>query len=613
MTDLKPVVTMLKAFIFALPAVLLFEAIYKLFISAIIRPLLSFIFQRIFDMTGTSVVYNEGIFLSLLQIPGIIAFVLSMLLMALFIYYEFSVLFLFLYYRLQGDEIALPKAMKLALPTLRSLKGLGIIGFTFYSVGLLPLMHLGLCPTILSQTTIPRFITGELMKTIPGTLLVIFGFLILVFYFFRWLFVLPSMIFGQNRFKEARGTSLQLMKHGGNVLLVFLGVYFLIWVVLFIYPAMVPTYFPGVTGSGPIDLIRYIVTRHTIVPMLANLLVWILRVCLSSVLIAFLIKWYIYQNGAVAIDTASLPLINRYTGKTWETFKKAARGTIHRLIPAMGKVRRSSFVQRNRKKLTIGGIVVVGFCLVYIFYSPGQLHDPIVIGHRGSNVGVENTIEAVQGAIDAGADYAEIDILLSKDSVPMVIHDSDLSRLAGENKEVGDLTAEELGELTLSSNGATGKISTLAEMLDYTEGKINLVVELKEHGKETEDVAQKTGEVIEEKNAGNRCIFMSQEYDLVESMKRYHPDYQVGYCIYGNVGRLSASELRELGVDFLTVEENMVSQDFIRKCNRAWLPVYVWTVNNTDAMQNYLETGALGIITDMPGEARTIVDQYKQN
>ena len=78
-----------------------------------------------------------------------------------------------------------------------------------------------------------------------------------------------------------------------------------------------------------------------------------------------------------------------------------------------------------------------------VFAAPPVLHAPIAIGHRGSLEGVENTLESVQGAIDAGADYAEIDILLSKDSIPMVIHDTNLSRLTGDSRNVYELTAAE--------------------------------------------------------------------------------------------------------------------------------------------------------------------------
>lgn len=93
------------------------------------------------------------------------------------------------------------------------------------------------------------------------------------------------------------------------------------------------------------------------------------------------------------------------------------------------------------------------------------------MGHRGSAQGVENTVEAVQGAIDAGADYAEIDVLLSKDNVPMVIHDADLSRLAGTRGGVYDFTAEELQSSPSPKTALPGASPRWRRCWDFAMGK----------------------------------------------------------------------------------------------------------------------------------------------
>ena len=71
-------------------------------------------------------------------------------------------------------------------------------------------------------------------------------------------------------------------------------------------------------------------------------------------------------------------------------------------------------------------------------------HQPWAIGHRGSAYAIENTIEAVRQAAIAHADYAEIDVQLSADGIPVVYHDPTLTRLSGVNKKVEELTAEQL-------------------------------------------------------------------------------------------------------------------------------------------------------------------------
>ena len=188
---------------------------------------------------------------------------------------------------------------------------------------------------------------------------------------------------------------------------------------------------------------------------------------------------------------------------------------------------------------------------------------------------MENTLEAIQGAIDAGADYAEIDVLLSKDGVPMVIHDTSLARLAGDSRNVYELTAAELQALTLEQNGFRGRISTLEEVLEYCKGKIGLLIELKTHGHETKDAARQVAQAVEAQQAAGSCLFMSIDYSLVQAMNAIHPEYIIGYCVYGSVSSVDAEALLASGINFLTIEENMVSPRFVNRCLRAGLPVYV--------------------------------------
>lgn len=99
---------------------------------------------------------------------------------------------------------------------------------------------------------------------------------------------------------------------------------------------------------------------------------------------------------------------------------------------------------------------------------PQLLHPPVVIGHRGCIYETENTLAAVRAAGDYGAQYAEIDVQLSADGVPVVLHDGNLWRLAGENRNVADLTAEELTSLPLLPTGygqAGEHIPTLEQAL----------------------------------------------------------------------------------------------------------------------------------------------------
>src|SRR6185503_14444987 len=73
---------------------------------------------------------------------------------------------------------------------------------------------------------------------------------------------------------------------------------------------------------------------------------------------------------------------------------------------------------------------------------------PLILGHRGASaVAPENTLAAFSRAMSDGADGIEFDVRLSRDGVPVVIHDANLNRTAGVARRVSDLTAKELQEI----------------------------------------------------------------------------------------------------------------------------------------------------------------------
>lgn len=100
--------------------------------------------------------------------------------------------------------------------------------------------------------------------------------------------------------------------------------------------------------------------------------------------------------------------------------------------------------------------------------------------HRGlfNNEGAipENSLVAFQKAIDVGYGI-ELDVQLTKDTIPVVVHDYNLQRLTGENVLVSALTYEELCQYTLLDSHET--IPTLAEALKLIDGQVPIMVELK--------------------------------------------------------------------------------------------------------------------------------------
>ena len=102
---------------------------------------------------------------------------------------------------------------------------------------------------------------------------------------------------------------------------------------------------------------------------------------------------------------------------------------------------------------------------------------PRTVGHRGASaLAPENTLRAIELAIDFGLDLVEVDVYISSDGELVVIHDEDLRRVARRPESVAELTTAELARVDL---GHGQGVPSLADVLDLARGRIGVYVELK--------------------------------------------------------------------------------------------------------------------------------------
>jgi len=113
---------------------------------------------------------------------------------------------------------------------------------------------------------------------------------------------------------------------------------------------------------------------------------------------------------------------------------------------------------------------------------------PELVAHRGyASRYPENTLLAIQAAVEAGARFVEFDVLLSADLVPVLFHDHDLMRMCGKKGAVHDYTLSQLKNFSVSEFNRFGyryvenRITTLAEITQYLSGcqQVTAFVEVK--------------------------------------------------------------------------------------------------------------------------------------
>jgi glycerophosphoryl diester phosphodiesterase len=246
---------------------------------------------------------------------------------------------------------------------------------------------------------------------------------------------------------------------------------------------------------------------------------------------------------------------------------------------------------------------------------------PLIIAHRGASaVAPENTIAAFTAAIASGADGVEFDVRLSKDGIPVVVHDATLIRTAGINELVADRTADELSRVDAGSwfntahpsharaEFATEGIPSLRSVLQLLK-KISGPVYIEMKCETDEDVSGLVDAVcreVAESTLLERIIVKSFRLGVIPRTQAVLPGIRTAALFAPKVMRLLRKEkyliniARELGADHLSVHKALISRQLVKKAERAGMPVTVWTVNTPRWIQRSRKLGVFAVITNDP-------------
>lgn len=106
---------------------------------------------------------------------------------------------------------------------------------------------------------------------------------------------------------------------------------------------------------------------------------------------------------------------------------------------------------------------------------------PAIVAHRGASaIEAENTLQAFEAAIVAGADAVEFDVRMTADDVPVVLHDPDVARTTDGSGLVRHLSLSQVKALRIrTSNGQFTEIPTLLEVLAAVSGRVAVDIEIK--------------------------------------------------------------------------------------------------------------------------------------
>jgi len=228
------------------------------------------------------------------------------------------------------------------------------------------------------------------------------------------------------------------------------------------------------------------------------------------------------------------------------------------------------------------------------------MREPLIIGHRGASaVAPENTIAAFQAAIDADADGIEFDVRLSRDGVPVIIHDDTLYRTHGVRQRVNELTADELRRVD---------VPMLRELFELmAPNNLILCLEIKASAPELPDLCCR---LVDEFSFRERVIV--ECFDL-SVLKALDPWFKTAALFEPRIypDRNLIDRALAIGASVLALHYRLANPTLVEKAKSAGLKVVVWTVDDPAWIERARSMGIEALITNDPATMIEAADRIR--
>jgi len=232
------------------------------------------------------------------------------------------------------------------------------------------------------------------------------------------------------------------------------------------------------------------------------------------------------------------------------------------------------------------------------------LMPPKVISHRGrtSQKNQDNTLHSVQDAINLGIDMVEVDVRRSKDLEIICYHDEHI-----DGELISNLDYSEI--LSIDP-----KIPTLDQILWAAKDKIEIDVELKEHGYENEIIT-----LVLDYFDYEGFIMKSFSRSAVGRIKQLDSKIETGFLlgesydlkVYLDVLKeaFTGSIFKSEGVDFISPHYKVYEMGLMFQMSQKKLPIQLWTVNDPNLLEIAMKRDLHSVVTDIPEEALRIREE----
>ena len=558
-----------------------FELIYKLLSAAVMGPLLGVAFQAVMDVSGYPYLTTENIWDFLKHPLVIVVMILLALFICIFSMFDIGALIFLMDQSYHHQKVSLYQTVVFSFRNALRVAEPGNFLMAAVLFLLIPFLNIGVASSFVVAMPIPEFIMNHIEKN--KELLTLFWLVItgLAVLLLRWIYAFHYFTLRQCSFKEARLCSQRLSrKNKIKDIAALIGIQTIFYLCYALFAAV---------AILLVVFLKQVFRQIRIFDMVTLSTVWGMLVVILLIVTAL----------GTPVSYACISALYYFH------MEKREEALILVEAPAQPKEKKA------QKRIRIVEIVLllaaVSGCALFVYMSSTEKINPQieylrtmeVTAHRGASAYYpENTMAAFQGAVEMGADWIELDVQQSRDGKVFVMHDRNLKRTTGLDKNSWEVDWAEIAALDVGSHFgeefAGERIPLLSEVLEFAkENNIRMNVELKPSGYET-GFEKNVVDAILEADYLDFCVITSWNYQTLERVKAYCEEattvYVMGIAI-GNVNRLAAA-------DSFSMEASSVTPTMVSRVHNAGKQLYAWTVNTRKSINRMIDMNVDNIITD---------------
>ncbi len=257
-----------------------------------------------------------------------------------------------------------------------------------------------------------------------------------------------------------------------------------------------------------------------------------------------------------------------------------------------------------------------------------EIHErsgPLVVAHRGASLAYpENTLEAFEAAVAAGADVVELDVRMTADDVPVILHDLDVGVTTDGQGFVHTLTLSEVKRLDASrGRGPRTTVPTLDEAIEVLAGRAGINIEIKNLPGEAsfdsprEAAAEASVAALRRHRFPGFIVVSSFNWLAIERVRALDPDIPTGFLTSAAIDPRAAAVYARSGGHTHVLPQApalfAVGEGFIAEAHEDGLTVGTWTVDDPEAIERLFSMGVDAVASNDPVTAVAVRDRVRSS